>query len=715
MATTVQKITLSSSRDIPFNKLVLSQSNVRHVKAGVSIEELSEDIARRGLLQSLNVRPVLDAEGAETGMFEVPAGGRRYRALERLVKQKRLAKTAPVPCIPKAADATTTAEEDSLAENVQRVALHPLDQFRAFLAMREKGQPEEDIAAAFFVPLNVVKQRLRLAAVAPSLLDLYAEDGITLEQLMAFTVTHDHAHQAQVWEVVQRSYSKEAYQIRRMLTETKVRASDKRAQFVGLDAYAEAGGVIMRDLFQNDDGGWLEDVALLDRLVADKLKVEAEAIADEGWKWISVAVETPYGHGPGLRELSGTTADLSVEEQATIEALNAEYAKLEAEYEGVDELPDEVDERLGEIETALTGFDGRPVIYDPSDITRAGVFVSIDSEGKVSVDRGYVRPEDEAPVTVDGESDTGAEGAAPEASDPSTPMVQRAIITIGGQVEPEDDADDVIKPLPERLVTELTAHRTLALRDALATNPHVALTALLHKLVLDTFQRTASSGGCLEASVRHVFFSVQAADLNDSLSAKAIAARQDAWKTDLPADEDALWDWLVALDDASRSALLAHCVSYGVNALYEKVDRYGGAGLSQHGLERRLKHADRLARAVGLDMVDAGWRPTVDNYLGRVTKARIIEAVREGAGDQAAQLIDHLKKGDMAKEAERLLADTGWLPDPLRLGQLEREPVPATEDDGANGGTALPEFLSDDEDEAPADGKGDERRLVAGE
>ena len=97
MATAVQKITLSASRDIPFNKLVLSQSNVRRIKAGVSIEELAEDIARRSLLQSLTVRPVCDADGAETGMFEIPAGGRRYRALELLVKQKRLAKTAPSP------------------------------------------------------------------------------------------------------------------------------------------------------------------------------------------------------------------------------------------------------------------------------------------------------------------------------------------------------------------------------------------------------------------------------------------------------------------------------------------------------------------------------------------------------------------------------------------------------------------------------------------
>ena len=70
MATAVQKIILSSSRDIPFNKLVLSQSNVRRVKAGVSIEDLAASIARRGLIQSLSVFTVVDAEGNETGMFE---------------------------------------------------------------------------------------------------------------------------------------------------------------------------------------------------------------------------------------------------------------------------------------------------------------------------------------------------------------------------------------------------------------------------------------------------------------------------------------------------------------------------------------------------------------------------------------------------------------------------------------------------------------------
>ena len=703
MATAVQKITLSASRDIPFNKLVLSQSNVRRTKAGVSIEELAEDIARRTLLQSLNVRPVLDAEGAEAGMFEVPAGGRRYRALQLLVKQKRLAKTAPIPCVVRAPSVDISAEEDSLAENVHRAALHPLDQFRAFQALRQKGQSEEEIAAAFFVGVNVVQQRLRLASISEKLLDIYAEDGMSLDQLMAFTVTPDHARQEQVWDAIQHSYSQEPYQIRRMLTERTVRASDRRALFVGLDVYEQAGGVIMRDLFQQDDGGWLENVGLLDGLVAEKLKTEAEKIAAEGWRWIEVDVDFPYGHTHRLRELEGAPTDLTAEEHATIEALNAEYAKLEAEYENADELPDDVDARLGEIETALAAFEDRPVSYDPAEIGRAGVFVGIDADGSLSIDRGYVRPEDEAPVTVDGDGEADAGRGASEGGEPSPPSVQRAVITIGGQAEPEEDEDNAIRPLPDRLVSELTAYRTLALRDAVANNPRVAMTALLHKLCLDTFQHSAS-GACLEASVRHVFFSIQPADLKDSTSAKAVVERHEAWKVDLPTDEAALWDWLAALDETSRAALLAHCVSFGVNALYEKGDRYGGAGVSVHGVQRRLVQADRLAQAVGLDMAEAGWRPTVDSYLGRVTKPRILEAVREAKGEQSAQLIDHLKKAEMAKEAERLLDGTGWLPEPLRLATT------VAVDDAAGGGEtgeveALPAFLADEhagEDEAGA-------------
>ncbi len=705
MAKAVQKITLSPSRDIPFNRLVLSQSNVRRVKAGVSIEQLAESIAQRTLLQSLSVRAVLDADGNETGMFEVPAGGRRYRALELLVKQKRMAKTQAVPCVVREGG---IAEDDSIAENDERVGLHPLDQFRAFQTLRKLGMSEEDIAARHFVTPAIVKQRLRLASVSPKLHEVYAEDGMTLEQLMAFSVTADQARQEQVWDNVTSSGYDEPYQIRRMLTENTVRAADKHARFVGLDAYEQAGGGVLRDLFQQDDGGWLQDVSLLDRLVTEKLKAEAETIAAEGWKWIAVAVNFPYGHDDGLRQIEGTPADLTADERATIEALRAEQAKLEADYQDADELPDEIDARFGEIEAALSAFDDRPHIFDPVEIARAGAFVSIDSDGRLLVDRGFVRPEDEAPVAQpDGEGrpasceTQGADsGAAPE---------HRTVIIVGGETQAEDEEDEGIKPLPDRLVMELTAHRTLALRDALANNPHVAMTALLHKLCLDTFQREMPNG-CLQVSVRQVHFPAQASDLKDSASVKAIDDRNKAWAADMPNDDVGLWDWLAALDDASRSALLAHCVSFGVNALFEKVDRYGGNGVSAQGLRRRLDQADRLARAVNLDIVEAGWRPTVDNYLGRVTKSRILEAVREAKGESSTQLIDHLKKTEMAKEAERLLEGTGWLPEPLRLAETTAAP-----DNSDGGGEPLPEFLAGDEDEGGEAGEDEQPHAVAAE
>jgi len=158
--------------------------------------------------------------------------------------------------------------------------------------------------------------------------------------------------------------------------------------------------------------------------------------------------------------------------------------------------------------------------------------------------------------------------------------------------------------------------------------------------------------------------------------------------------------------------LLAHCVSFGVNALYEKPNPYSGTGVSQHGLHIRLSQADRLARSTGLDMVAVGWRPTVGNYLGRVTKSRILEAVREGAGDRAADLIGHLKKGDMAKEAERLLAESGWLPEPLRMVDEGIDVDPASA--AAAEADDLPDFLSGDGEDDPADEE-EEQHMVAAE
>ncbi|GFE66541.1 ParB/RepB/Spo0J family partition protein [Litoreibacter roseus] len=647
-----KKITLSASRDIPFNKLVLSQANVRKVKAGVSIEELAEDIARRTLLSSITVRPVLDDEGAETGMFEIPAGGRRYRALELLVKQRRLNKTAPVPCIVRTEG---LAEEDSLAENIQRAPLHPLDQFRAFQAMREKGKSEEEIAAAFFVSVGVVKQRLKLAAVSATLLDAYAEEEMTLDQLMAFTVNPDHERQEQVWDALKQHYNKQPYEIRRMLTEGAVRASDRRAQFVGLDNYVEAGGDVLRDLFQTDDGGWLQDAALLETMVTEKLNEEAEAIRAEGWHWIEVGTDFPYGHTYDLRRIRGEAEPMSEEEEKTYTALKAEYDKLEDEYSEADELPEEVDERLGEIETAMEALQTRPIRFEAEDYAIAGAFVSIDGSGGVRVERGYVRPEDEPAVeteddpvgtTVDPDTDDAV-------ADASEPVMD----------QDEEDDDDGTKPLSDRLVCELTVHRTMALRDALANDPQLAALACLHAMVLQLFYHYGQDS-CIEISPRSTQFGSQAPNLGESAYVQSIDLGIETWASNLPKQPEDLWDALTEWDSDSRDALFAHCVAMTVNAVQEP----------HHRKPRQIAHADILASTLGLDMVKAGWTPTADSYLGRVTKAQILAAVREAKGDKDADRIAGFKKPDMVEAAEELLVGTGWLPQPLRTTPLAKEP-----------------------------------------
>ena len=653
MAQSVHKITLSASRDIPFNKLLLSACNVRRVKAGVSIEQLADDIARRTLLQSLTVRPVLDTAGIEIGMYEIPAGGRRFRALELLVKQKRLAKTAPIPCVIREGG---IAEEDSLAENVQRAPLHPLDQFRAFLALREKGQSEEEIAAAFFVSVAVVKQRLRLASVSPKLLDIYAEDGLTLDQLMAFTVNGDHERQEQVFDRLNQSYTKEAYVIRRMLTEGAVRAADKRALFVGIDAYEAAGGTVMRDLFQGDDGGWLQDPALLNQLVDEKLRRDAAVVAAEGWKWIEVAPDFAYGHHFGLRQLRGGVVALMAEEEATRDALRAEYDQLEEEYADVEDMPDEIDRRMTEIETMLGTLEDRPVTFDPDEIARAGAFVSIDGAGVLKVERGYVRPEDELPVAAEPEAGIDAEGVNDE-QDYVTSYAPAGGSTVHGSPEAtsEPEEEDGIKPLPDRLLTELTAHRTLALRNAIGEQPEVAFLAALHAICLRLFYGYGLNS-CLDLDVKSVTFSAQAPGLTDTAVARTLTDRHQFWLASMPKHPEDLWAAVSRLDLGSQQSLFAHCVGLSVNGVHEAYNRRPQA----------LAHADVLAKAVDLDMAAVGWTPTVDTYLGRVTKARILQAVREAKGEHAAQLIDHLRKGEMAEKAEALLAGSGWLPEPLR-------------------------------------------------
>lgn len=252
----------------------------------------------------------------------------------------------------------------------------------------------------------------------------------------------------------------------------------------------------------------------------------------------------------------------------------------------------------------------------------------------------------------------------------------------GARMEADAQEDDGLKPLSERLVMELTAHRTLAIRDMLAGDPDTAFLAVLHSLVQQTFYRYTTDS-CLEITAKSSGFSVQGPDLKECPSAKAIDARHEHWVKQLPEEPGDLWGVLTGFDSDSRGTLFAHCASLTVNAVQEPWNRVQG----------RKRHADQLAQALALDMAATGWRPSVANYLGRVPKARILEAVSEAKGSSASELIDHLKKSDMAAEAERLLADTGWLPEPLRTLSNEEQSM-AGDGDAPAAEAELPAFLA---------------------
>ncbi len=625
-------------RDIPLSKLVPSPQNVRRTGREAGIEELAASIAAHGLLQSLSVRPVLDGEGAETGRYEVIGGGRRLAALKLLVKRKQAPKSAPVPCVIVEGE----VEELSLAENVVRENLHPADQFEAFKRLAdEHGFGAEEIAARFGVTSQVVRQRLRLGAVSPKLMQVYRDGGLTLEQLMAFAVTEDHARQEDAFARL--SWNREPGTIRRMLTEGRVAARDRRAVFVGAAAYEEAGGTILRDLFTEDSGGWFEDAGLLDRLALEKLERLAEEVRAEGWKWVEVFIDYPYAHG--LSRTYPQPVELPPEDQAMLDTLSAEWDALAQQHDG-DGLPDEVAARLDALNAEIERLSAQRHAYDPDVVARGGAYVVLGPDGAPRIERGFIRPEDEPPVEEGADSAMDIDDAAANEADAA-----------GGD---EDDNQDAAKPLSDSLVRDLTAHRTLGLRLALGDDPDVALLAVTHALAARTFYRGQEDGACLDIRANSAFLGGHAHGIADTAAAQKLEERHAAWAVQMPADVAGLWGFIVGLDHDSHMALFAHCAAVTVFAVRIPWDQRPKA----------MAMADVLAQALSLDM-SAYWAATAQSYFERVTKAHIVAAVCEGVSEEAAERMAGMKKQDMAVTAEQLLTGTGWLPALLRTPAVE--------------------------------------------
>jgi len=592
-----------STASIPLNKLVPWDGNVRKINATEDLEELVASIEAHGILQSLVVKKT------SRGKFSIIAGRRRYHASCILVERGKMAFDAPVPCqiVPSGADSA----EISLTENVVRSPMHPADQFEAFSALVDDGSTPADIAARFGISETAVKQRLKLARVSPTVFEAYKDGKLSLEQVQAFTVSDDHAAQDNVLENLS-EWNDDADTIRDSLTENDIRASDKRARFVTVAAYEEAGGAVRRDLFAEDDQGvFLLDSALLDRLALEKLQAESEKVKAEGWKWVDVALDIDHSE-MDFRVLRPQPVALSDDEDAEHKRLSEEYTEL---FDQSDEPNEETSERLEAIEERIAELEDREKSYTPETLAIAGAIVSLRYNGETEVLRGLVRPED-----------------APDED-------ERSFVSSNPKERSEYSA---------KLVESLTAAKSAAIGAALSQNPSVALAAVVHGLAISVF---GSYSGDARLQVR---VEVRSYDDN-SKGASELKDAYEKWSEQLPGEESALWDWCLEQEQHTLLDLLAFCAGCAVDAVTSKYDSNPD----------RIAHGDALAAALNLDMKQ-WFTPTAENFFKRVGRQTIVNAIKEATGKPSKRSWEKMKMSELAALAERETAGKGWLPQPLK-------------------------------------------------
>jgi ParB family chromosome partitioning protein len=588
---------------IPLNKLVPWDGNVRKTNPLEKIDELAAAIEAQGLLQSLVVKK------ASRGKFSVIAGRRRLAALSLLAEQDKIAPDHPVQCSVRSGG--DDAAEISLMENVIRVPMHPADQYIAFNELVESGSTPADIAARFGLSETAVRQRLKLARVSPAVFNAYKEGTLTLEQVQAFTVSDDHAAQDNVLENLS-EYNDEPDTIRDALTENDIPASDKRAQFVTIEAYEAAGGAVQRDLFtEGEDGVFLLDNALLDRLALEKLKAEAGTVKAEGWQWVDTALDVDRSE-LDFRVMRPEPVALSEEEEAERMRLAEEYDEL---FDRSDEPNEETSQRLKAIEARIAELEHREKAYSPETKAIGGALLTIRHDGALEVMRGLVRPDD-----------------MPEGEEVPT------------SAKPKERPE-----FSSALVESLTSAKSAAIGAALSGSPSVALAAVVHALAISVFSRYAGEGK-VRISGTVSYYS------DDSKGYADLKKMRGQWEERLPHKQDDLLHWCLTQEQQALLELLAFCAGCTVDAVQVKYD--GKA-------DSRISHANALASAVVLDMTQ-WFTPTAENFFCRVGRDSIVKAICAAKGVPAKRSWQKLKKSELAALAEREIAGTGWLPEPLK-------------------------------------------------
>lgn len=647
-------MTTTTETTIPLGRLVASEKNVRRIFNKNDRAELAASIEHHGLIQNLVVR-----KADKGNKYEVVAGGRRHDALNILMKEGRsiegvaVTKDYPVRVVLKGEGSDT---EISLAENVHRVAMHPVDEIVAYREMAEEGMEVENIAARFGQSAVTVRQRLKLASLSPRILDVLRANEISLAQAKALAISDDHAAQEQAW-FEQPSWNHDPHSLRSFLTQAHVRATDRLVRFVGIDAYEQAGGTVLRDLFGEDTTTYLTDRPLLVKLATGQLETLADEVRQRGWKWVEISLEANAGYGVGHDRIRTASRALSEAEQAELDALGKEFDELAERMEAYEDEDDPelaadeqrqqaVSDRMEAIQTGVTS-------YDPQEMALAGCIIGIAHGGTVDFAQGLVKPEDQKALAAL----HNPEGQPAEGEDAGDGEGDRE------PAEPEGSG------LSASLVEELTAIRTAAMRVELTGRPQVALAAILLPLVSRVFHDPYMRSRFDEAVEVSGKMRGLAMCIKEPDSCRALSAWNDVlegWGHHIPGAYADLWPWLLEQDTDRLLDLLAVVTAANLNGVSARND----------ASKSRLEQAGQVAEAVELDM-NAWWSPEAP-FLSRLSKADIADVLREaGCSATAAKAVERAPKDEAVMLAGKELAGTGWLPVPLRRPERPAEAAEA--------------------------------------
>ena len=593
---------------VPLASLIKSPLNVRTVSySAESVSELAESIKGVGLLQNLVVHAL------PGDRYGVAAGGRRLAALNMLAERNILPADWPVRVKVIPQELATAA---SMTENGHRRDMHPVEQIAGFRAMAQEGKTPAQIGDLLGYSPRHVQRMLKLADLAPVILDALAEDRITTEHCQALALENDTARQVQVFEAACQSGwggKPEVQTIRRLVTESEVAvAGNSKFRFVGADAFSP--DELRTDLFSDDGDGYVDRVAL-DAALLEKLQAVAEFLREaEGWEWCAGRME-PVGE---CREDARAYRNLPQPEAVLTEAEEERLNELMARYDALENQCEESD--LLEAEMKLIDCMAKVRAWTPEMRAGSGVVVSW-RYGNVCVQRG---------VQLRSEDDVADDADRTE------------------QVQEKASVEEISLPL----LTKMSSERTLAVQAALMQQPDKSLALLVWTLCLNMFGSGAySKPAQISLECKHYSLTSDAPSGKEGAAFLALMAEKARLAALLPEGWSRDMTTFLSLSQEVLLSLLSFCTACSIHGVQTR--EYGRTSRSP---------LDSLENAIGFHMRD-WWQPTRGNYFGALKKQQIIAALNDAGLSGAARDAEKMNKGDAAEHAEFHMKDNRWVPD----------------------------------------------------